>query len=165
MMPLIEAFMPGLAVTVGLLELPAGVLVLPPLATRPLSSDYYDAEAKLDARSQHFVDYGEAELPAQVIGQLRDNALKLWDGIGCTGMARIDFIVTDAGPFALEVNTVPGLSYESNFISAASLAGFGYGDVLLALLYEALSRQQDDIPLPVLTSADLSTQLPDCERG
>jgi D-alanine-D-alanine ligase len=161
MTPLIEAFVPGLAVTVGLLELPAGVLALPPLATRPLSSDYYDAESKLDARSEHLVAYGEAGLPAQVIEQLQRNALKLWNGIGCAGMARIDFIVTDAGPLALEVNTVPGLSYESNFISAASLAGFGYGDVLLALLREALSRKQDDVPLPILVPGDLNDQMPD----
>jgi D-alanine-D-alanine ligase len=65
----------------------------------------------------------------------------------------------------LEINTVPGLSYESNFISAASLAGFDYGDVLLALLHEALSRPRGDIPLPVLTPADLRAQLPDCEGG
>ncbi len=69
MTPLIEAFVPGLAMTIGLLELPAGVLVLPPLATRPLSSDYYDAEAKLDAHSEHLVAYGEADLPAQITEQ------------------------------------------------------------------------------------------------
>jgi D-alanine-D-alanine ligase len=80
-------------------------------------------------------------------------------------MARIDFIITDAGAFALEVNTVPGLSYESNFISAASLAGFGYGDVLLALMHEALGRQQDDIPLPVLITGDLHAQVHDGQPG
>jgi D-alanine-D-alanine ligase len=155
MEPLIEEFVPGLAVTVALLELPAGVLVLPPLATEPQSSDFYDAESKLDACSENLVTYGEAELPAQVIQQLREQSLKLWHGIGCTGMARIDFIAADSGVFALEVNTVPGLSYGSNFIAAANLARLSYGDVLLALLHEALNRKQDDVPLPVLNYGDL----------
>jgi hypothetical protein len=60
------------------------------------------------------------------------------------------------------------LSYESNFISAASLAGIDYGDVLLALLHEALSRKQhealsrkqEDIPLPVLLRGELHAQAP-----
>lgn len=63
----------------------------------------------------------------------------------------------------MEVNTAPGLSYESNFTSAASLAGFGYGDVLLALLHEALSRKQDNIPLPVLPPGDLHAKAPDAQ--
>lgn len=110
---LIEEFVPGMPVTVGLLELPAGVLVLPPLAVQPEGSAFYDAETKLDSAGEHTVSYSQASLPAPVLEQLKDQSLKLWDGLGCRGIARIDFIVTET-PFALEVNTIPGLSRESN---------------------------------------------------
>jgi hypothetical protein len=56
---------------------------------------------------------------------------------------------------SLEINTIPELSYEDYFITAPSLAGLGYGNVLLALLHEATHRQHANIPLPALTSTDL----------
>ena len=120
---LIEEFMPGLPVTVGLLELPAGVLVLPPLAVQPQGGTFYDAETKLDAAGEHNVSYSQSGLPALVMEQLKDQSLRLWHGLGCKGIARIDFMVTSTSAFALEVNTIPGLSYESNFASVAGQAG------------------------------------------
>jgi len=157
---LIEEFVPGLPVTVGLLELPAGVLVLPPLAVRPQRSAFYDAATKLDSGGEHNVSYSQASLAVPVLEQLKDQSLKLWDGLGCSGIARIDFIVAETGTFALEVNTIPGLSYESNFALAASRAGLGHGDIVLALLHEALHRSGDDVPLPVVAVADLSAGQP-----
>ena len=46
---LVEDYVPGLPVTVGLLELPGGVLVFPPLATRVDAAEFYDAATKLGA--------------------------------------------------------------------------------------------------------------------
>jgi D-alanine-D-alanine ligase len=64
-------------------------------------------------------------------------------------MARADFIVTEPGDvFALEVNTTPGMSYDSNFITAAGLCGLRLADVVAAILHEALTRPRYDAPLP-----------------
>jgi hypothetical protein len=38
---------------------------------------------------------------------------------------------------ALEVNTTPGMSYDSNYITAARLLGFGHTDMVIATLREA----------------------------
>lgn len=157
--PLLEEFAAGDPVTVGLLQLPGGVIVLPPLATRARFSDFYDARAKMDAQGEGLVTYEEAVLPGQVTDRLRRESLRIWHGIGCAGMARVDYIITPSGPLALEVNTVPGLSWESNLVTAASLAGITYPDVILALLHEALHRPQPDVPLPALRPADLSASL------
>ncbi len=152
---LIEEFVPGLPVTVGLLELPAGLLMLPPLAIQPGGSSFYDAETKLDSSGIRNVTYSKANLARPVLAQLEEQSLKLWEGLGCRGIARIDFIVAKTGTFALEVNTIPGLSYESNFALAAYEAGLGHSDIVLALLLEALHRSDHEIPLPVITVADL----------
>jgi hypothetical protein len=65
-------------------------------------------------------------------------------------MARADFIGADDGTvLALEVNTTPGLSYESNFIAAAGLRGLRHDDVVIAVLHEGLTRPRYDAPLPV----------------
>jgi len=147
---LVEDYVPGLPVTVGLLELPGGVLAFPPLATRADAAEFYDAPAKLGAGTGGTVSCTEADLPAPAPAVLTARALALWDALGCRGMARIDFIVTENGTvFALEVNTTPGMSYDSNFLTAAGLCGLGHADVAAAILHEALTRPRYDAPLPV----------------
>jgi D-alanine-D-alanine ligase len=147
---LIEDYVPGLPVTVGLLELPEGVLVFPPLATRVHGGEFYDADAKLDAAAEGAVSCAEAGLPRAVLAELTARARELWDGLGCRGMARVDFIAADDGTVsALEVNTTPGMSYQSNFIVAAGLCGLQPADVVTAVLREALTRPRYDSPLPL----------------
>lgn len=152
---LIEKHIPGLPVTVGLLELPGGVLAFPPLATRVHGSDWYDADAKLDAETQGLVTVERADLPLPVVDTLIGHARTLWQALGCRGMARVDFMVTEGGEvYALEVNTTPGLSAGSNFAVGAGLTGLDHGDVVRAILHEAMTRQTYDVPLPTPRLAD-----------
>lgn len=147
---LIEDHLPGLPVTVGMLELPGGIVIFPPLATQVHGGDFYDADAKLDTAGEGTVTCTQAALPAPVTAALDSHVRTLWDGLGCHGMARIDFIAAEDGTVAaLEVNTTPGMSYESNFITAAGLLGLGHADVVIAMLREALTRPRYDAPLPV----------------
>ncbi|MFD4653786.1 hypothetical protein [Streptomyces sp. NPDC058441] len=57
--------------------------------------------------------------------------------------------------YALEANTTPGMSRESNFVTAAALWGLDHTDVVRAFLHEELTRPAYDVPLPipVLTAA------------
>jgi D-alanine-D-alanine ligase len=152
---LVEDYVPGLPVTVGLLELPEDVLVFPPLATRVHGGEFYDADAKLDAAAEGTVSCAEAGLPRAVLAELTVRARQLWDGLGCRGMARVDFIAADDGTIsALEVNTTPGMSYQSNFIVAAGLCGLQPADVVTAILREALMRPRYDAPLPAPVFTD-----------
>jgi D-alanine-D-alanine ligase len=147
---LVEDYISGLPVTVGLLELPGGVLAFPPLATRVDAAEFYDAATKLGAGDGGTVWYDHAALPGPVVAAVTAHALALWDGLGCRGMARADFIVTEPGDvFALEVNTTPGMSHDSNFLTAAGLCGLRPADVVAAILHEALTRPRYDAPLPV----------------
>ncbi len=143
---LVEEYVSGLPVTVGLLELPGGeVLAFPPLATEVREAEFYDADAKLDGA----VSVTVADLAPDVLATLADQAKTLWDGLGCSGSARVDFMVTpDGQPYALEVNTTPGMSRDSNFVTGAALCGFVHSDVVLAMLHEAVVRPTYDVPLP-----------------
>jgi D-alanine-D-alanine ligase len=153
---LVEEYVTGLPVTVGLLQLPDGVLVFPPLATEVHDGEFYDAASKLDADARGTVSVALADLPTPVLDQLTRHAATLWDGLGCRSAARTDFMVTDNGTvYALEVNTTPGMSRESNFVTGAALCGLNHTDVVRAFLHEALTRPAYDVPLPipVLTAA------------
>jgi D-alanine-D-alanine ligase len=147
---LIEDHVLGLPVTVGVLELPGGIVTFPPLATEVHTAEFYDAEAKLDAAGEGTVTCTEADLQTPVVVAMNSHARQLWDGIGCNGMARVDFIVGDDGTVAaLEMNTTPGMSRGSNFVTGAGLAGLSHADLILSILHEAVARARYDAALPV----------------
>ncbi|MFI6685401.1 ATP-grasp domain-containing protein [Streptomyces sp. NPDC050485] len=147
---LVEDYVPGVPVTVGLLELPAGeVLTFPPLATEVHEAEYYDAETKLDVDSKGTVTVSPADLWPEVLAAVTGHAQALWDGLGLRGQARVDFMVAGTDDvYALEVNTTPGMSWCSNFVTGAGLCGLTHSDVVLAMLHEALARPPYDVPLP-----------------
>ncbi|MGY4982351.1 D-alanine--D-alanine ligase family protein [Streptomyces sp. 900105755] len=147
---LVEEYMTGTPMTLGMLELPGGsVVVFPPLATEAAEADFYDADTKLDVDSRGAVIVRAAELEPHVLDKVTGHVRTLWDGLGMRGSARIDFIVTEDGePYVLEVNTTPGMSRDSNFAVGAAMVGLTHTDVVLAMLHEALARQPYDVPLP-----------------
>ncbi|MER5973332.1 ATP-grasp domain-containing protein [Streptomyces sp. NPDC002055] len=147
---LVEEYITGLPVTVGLLQLPGGVLAFPPLATQVHDGEFYDADAKLDADARGTVSVTLADLPAEVLDMLTRHARTLWEGLGCRSAARVDFMVTGSGTvYALEANTTPGMSRESNYVTGAALCGLTHTDVVRAFLREALTRPPYDVPLPI----------------
>jgi D-alanine-D-alanine ligase len=145
---LIEDHVPGLPVTMGVLELPDGIVIFPPLATETLAGDFYDADAKLDAEGIGTATTTAAALSGSITGSLHCSVRRLWNELDCHGMARVDFIVADDGTvYALEVNTTPGMSEGSNFVTGASLLGLQQADLATVILREALVRVRYDAPL------------------
>ncbi|EST25493.1 D-alanine--D-alanine ligase family protein [Streptomyces roseochromogenus] len=147
---LIEDYVTGTPLTVGMLELPGGsVVVFPPLATEATEAEFYDADTKLDVDSRGTVTVQAAELAPDVLDRITRDAQTLWEGIGLRGSARIDFILTEDGDaYALEVNSTPGMSRDSNFAVGAAMVGLTHTEVVLAMLHEALARPPYDVPLP-----------------
>jgi D-alanine-D-alanine ligase len=147
---LVEDYLTGVPLTVGLLELPGGsVVVLHPLATEATEAEFYDADTKLDVDSRGAVAVQAAELMPEVLAKVTECATTLWEGLGLRGSARVDFILAeDDQPYVLEVNSTPGMSRDSNFVVGAAMVGLTHTDVVLAMLHEAMTRQPYDVPLP-----------------
>ncbi|MFH8560800.1 ATP-grasp domain-containing protein [Streptomyces sp. NPDC017988] len=147
---LVEDYVVGTPVTVGMLELPGGsVMVFPPLTTEATDAEFYDADTKLDVDSKGAVTVRAAELETVPLNWISRDVRTLWDGIGLRGSARIDFIVTEEGDaYVLEVNSTPGMSRDNNFVVGAAMVGLTHTDCVLAMLHEALARPPYDAPLP-----------------
>lgn len=93
----------------------------------------FDTVSKYDgsARFEVPADVDGAELAA-----LSGAALRMFDALGCAGVARVDFFLTDRGPVLNEINTMPGMTAESQVPRMFAAAGLPY-ERLVALLVDA----------------------------
>ena len=126
---MVETFIQGHEVTVGIL----GHIALPVLEIRT-ATGFYDYHAKYqDERTTYLVDESETA------GQLQQAALSCFHAIGLRHMARMDFILTDAGrAYALEINAIPGLTSHSLLPKAAARAGMDMSEVCRRMINAAL---------------------------
>jgi D-alanine-D-alanine ligase len=101
--------------------------------------DFYNFEAKyLDSATT-------IELPApidqKISDQIRAKAVEAFISLGCSGLARVDFFLTDNNEVIInELNTMPGFTATSVFPKMWAATGVGYTDVITHLLNAALTR-------------------------
>ncbi len=105
------------------------------------SHEYYDFEAKyLDGSSTNLVPADINETQRQ---RIREYALQAFDAIGCEGLARVDFFLTDSADGGLvinEINTMPGFTPFSMFPKLWQASGIEYPDLVERLIQLAKSR-------------------------
>jgi D-alanine-D-alanine ligase len=61
-------------------------------------------------------------------------ALRMFDPLGCAGPTRIDFFLTDHGPVLNEVNTMPGMTAQSQVPKMFAAAGLPYEQLVTRLV-------------------------------
>ncbi len=136
---MIEAYIPGHEVTVGVVSGGGGRLDAFPAVEIVAPEGFYDFSAKYQkGRTQYLCP---APLSAKVARQIRDLAIKTYGVLGCEGAARVDFRITPKGkPYVLEINTVPGMTETSLLPMAAARAGLSYDALTERILQSALTR-------------------------
>lgn len=75
-----------------------------------------------------------ADLGSTDRAALTQAALRMFDALGCAGIARIDFFLTDDGPVLNEVNTMPGMTAESQVPRMFAAAGVSYEELVARLI-------------------------------
>jgi D-alanine-D-alanine ligase len=102
--------------------------------------DWYDYEAK-------YTDGGmELVIPARtpLVEEVRRLAVEAFKIVGCTGMARVDFFVTEEGVLVNELNTIPGFTATSVYAKLWEASGVPYPELLDRLLKLAVERYADE---------------------
>ena len=139
---LVQTFAQGTEITVGVLATPE-IQVLP---TLEIVSDnpVYDYDAKYTAGKSHHIIPARIPEPARAAASTA--AGTAFAELGCSGMARVDFIVDAGGtPWVLEVNTVPGLTALSLLPDAARAAGIAFDELCQRLVDHAIARQREQV--------------------
>jgi D-alanine-D-alanine ligase len=133
---LIEEFIEGRELTVGVFKSGGKIIVLP--ITEVISQkDFFDYEAKYEGAS---TEVTPAEIDEVVADKIRDEAAKIYRVFNCRGVVRIDFIYNEATrqPFMLEINTIPGQSEASIVPQQVRAMGWSLKEFYTKLIEEAL---------------------------
>ncbi len=129
---LVERFVAGDEFTVGFL----GAQALPPICVRPRRG-FYDYQAKyLADDTEYLFEAGHAPALLELLQRLSS---RVFTGLGCRHLGRVDWIVDAAGrPWFLEVNTIPGFTGHSLVPKAAARIGIGFDELVERLVRMAL---------------------------
>lgn len=136
---LVEQVVVGREIDVAVLGRPDGSRQVPPMleiaAPDGGGSGVFDHATKYDGSARFLVP---APLPAAATTTLREAAIRVYDALGCRGLARVDFFLTDDGPVLNEVNTIPGFTPHSQAPLMFAAGGLAYPDLVDRMVRDAL---------------------------
>jgi D-alanine-D-alanine ligase len=132
---IIEGFLEGTEVSVGVLKLNGETTVFP-ITEIVTENDFFDYEAKYEGKSQEITP---ARINKVQLEKVTAVAKKIYDVLKMTGFSRSEFIFIGDEPFLLEMNTTPGLTTASILPQQAKAAGIELGMLFEHAIKEALS--------------------------
>lgn len=132
---LIESFLDGTEVSVGVIEYQGEVKVLP-MTEIVSENDFFDYEAKYEGKSQEITP---ARISEEVRLKVEVVAEKVYRVLNMRGFSRSEYILVNDEPYFLEMNTVPGLTRESILPQQASVAGISLSDLFDNAIETAIS--------------------------
>ena len=103
------------------------------------SREFYDFDAKY--QDEDSVDLiVPAVVEPELLAKLQESAADAFIALGCEGLARADFFVTDDGYFVNELNTLPGFTPLSMYPSLWQASGLGYSELIDELIALGIQR-------------------------
>ena len=133
---LVEAFISGKEVSIGVIAYQETIIVLPPTEI-VANGDFFDYAAKYEGNSTEITP---ARLSEKQLHNLREAARKVFVCLGVRGVSRSDFIFIDDTPYFLELNSIPGLTNESLLPQQAKHAGIELSDLFTDMINSCLKN-------------------------
>jgi len=134
---IIESFLDGTEVSVGVITYKSEVTVLP-ITEIVSDNDFFDYKAKYLGQSQEITP---ARLTDEQETKVKAVAKRVYEILKLTGFSRSEYIFKDGEPHLLEINTIPGLTKESILPQQAAHAGISLTDLFSNAIEEALNKK------------------------
>ncbi|CAL2111699.1 D-alanine--D-alanine ligase [Tenacibaculum sp. 190130A14a] len=133
---LIESFLDGTEVSVGVIDYKNETKVLP-ITEIVSENDFFDYEAKYEGKSQEIT-------PARLTKTQENNvvvmAKRVYEILNMSGFSRSEYIFVNDVPHFLEMNTVPGLTEASILPQQANKAGISLSQLFGNAIETALNN-------------------------
>ncbi len=135
---IIESFLDGVEVSVGVIDYKEKVMALP--VTEIVSeNDFFDYEAKYMGRSEEITP---ARISEEMTKRVQREAERIYKILKLQGFSRSEFIFQGEELYLLEVNTVPGLTEESILPQQAAAAGISLEELFDNAVQQALGKER-----------------------
>ena len=131
---IIESFLDGTEVSVGVITYKGEVIVLP-ITEIVSNNDFFDYKAKYLGESQEITPARLTKVQEEKVNSV---AKKVYEVLKMKGFSRSEYIFKDGEPHLLEVNTVPGLTKASILPQQAAAAGISLVELFSNAIEEAL---------------------------
>lgn len=133
---LIESFLDGTEVSVGVIQYKGETKVLP-ITEIVSENDFFDYEAKYEGKSQEITP---ARLSQEQENRVRNIAKRIYEILNMSGFSRSEYIFVNNEPHFLEINTVPGITEASILPQQANCAGISLSDLFGNAIEMALNN-------------------------
>ena len=128
---LIEAFMQGTEITCGCYKTKDKEVVFP-ITEVVTSNEFFDYDAKYNGQVDEITP---ARIPEETAERVRLLTSAIYDILGCEGIIRIDYIITEGEKVnLLEINTTPGMTATSFIPQQVRAAGLDIKDVMTDII-------------------------------
>ena len=105
------------------------------------SNDFYDFDAKyVDGQTQLVIP---AKIGKALMEDIQFAAVDAFVAIGGSGMARVDFLVSQDAFYVNEINTIPGFTSISMYPKLWEATGIHYSQLITALIELAFKRHEE----------------------
>ena len=131
---IIESFLDGVEVSVGVISYKGETLVLP-MTEIVSENEFFDYEAKYLGKSSEITP---ARIPEELRLKIELVSKKAYEVLKMKGFSRSEFIIVNNEPYMLEMNTVPGLTNESILPQQAREGGITLPELFGNAIEEAL---------------------------
>jgi len=129
---LVEDYIAGRELTVPVMDGQA----LPVIEIIP-QNGLYDYEAKYTKGKTEYIV--PAKIPSKLAKKMQQAAVRVYEIIGASGLARVDFMLNKSGKFyCLEINTLPGMTELSLSPMAAQAAGMSFDELIEKMIESAV---------------------------
>ena len=130
-----EAFMQGVEITCGAYKTRDKAVAFP-ITEIVTTNEFFDYDAKYNGQVDEITP---ARIPDSVRDEVQALTLRIYDILGCKGIIRIDYILTEGWTInLLEVNTTPGMTTTSFIPQQVRAAGLNIGEVLGEIIEDKL---------------------------
>ncbi|MDQ1094894.1 MULTISPECIES: D-alanine--D-alanine ligase [Chryseobacterium] len=135
---LIESFLDGMEVSVGVVDFKDETVVLGITEIVP-QNEFFDYEAKYEGASEEITP---ARIDDETRKRVEETAKKAYDSLGMSGFSRSEYILMDGIPYMLEMNTNPGFSPASILPQQARHYGISITDLCGNEVEKALNKNK-----------------------
>ena len=133
---LIESFLDGMEVSVGVVDFNGETIVLGITEIVP-HKEFFDYEAKYEGASEEITP---ARIDEETRKKVEEIAKKAYNSLGMSGFSRSEFIIMNGIPYMLEMNTNPGFSPASILPQQAKIYGISIKDLCGNEVQKALQK-------------------------